>query len=134
MYRIKGINNDLDTCECCGKTGLKRVVWLVSVTQDGEESEATPYGTTCAARRLGVKSQAENKIDELLIKAISEKINEVLKDFVKFNLTLLPSDLRIQVAKNEIGLNEAIKIRDSRFPILGYLNGKLTTSQAARYL
>lgn len=137
MYRIKGINNDVETCECCGKTGLKRVVWLVSVTQDGEESEATPYGTTCAAKRLGVKgtkSQVENKIDELLIKAISEKINEIRKDFTAFNLTLLPNDLRIQVAKDEISLNEAIEIRNNRFPILNYLNGKITAKEAARYL
>ncbi len=47
---IVAINSDLETCACCGKTNLKRVVWLAF-------GEAAPvaYGTNCAAKALGVE-------------------------------------------------------------------------------
>lgn len=50
--KILGINDDESTCACCGKSGLKRVVWL----QFGEEGneEVTHYGTSCAATALGL--------------------------------------------------------------------------------
>ncbi len=47
--KILGINSDADTCACCGKSGLKRVVWL----QFGEGSP-THYGTQCAATACGL--------------------------------------------------------------------------------
>lgn len=43
-YIFLGINDDRDTCECCGRTNLKRVVWI----EDTETGEVKHYGTTCA--------------------------------------------------------------------------------------
>ncbi len=43
-FRVKGVNDDRDTCDCCGKTGLKKVVWI----EDTETLEIRAFGTTCA--------------------------------------------------------------------------------------
>ncbi len=48
-YIIAGITDERDTCECCGKTGLKRVVVLLDLDTD----EFVFYGTTCADRNTG---------------------------------------------------------------------------------
>jgi len=48
-YRRLGINDDVDSCDCCGKTGLKRVVWL-----EDEHGAVTHFGVNCAARALGL--------------------------------------------------------------------------------
>lgn len=47
-YRIIGITDTVGTCDCCGRTDLKRTVIL---DRDG----ATVYfGTQCAARHLSI--------------------------------------------------------------------------------
>ena len=57
-YRIKGVNDDHDTCDLCGKTGLKKVVWMVELDSEGDEiGTAAPYGTCCAAKLLAYTNQ-----------------------------------------------------------------------------
>jgi hypothetical protein len=46
MIKILGINDDVTTCECCGRTNLKKTVVLE--TDSGEKH----YGTQCAATAL----------------------------------------------------------------------------------
>ncbi|NYI06060.1 hypothetical protein [Allostreptomyces psammosilenae] len=53
---IKGITDESTRCDVCGKMELKRVVHLV--TGDGDELYA---GTTCAARKVGVKAADMNR-------------------------------------------------------------------------
>lgn len=43
-YQVLGISDDKDFCQCCGKTGLKRVVFI----EDTETGEVQHFGTTCA--------------------------------------------------------------------------------------
>ena len=43
-FRVLGVNDDRDFCECCGKTGLKRVVFI----EDRELGGIKHFGTTCA--------------------------------------------------------------------------------------
>lgn len=43
-FQVKGVNDERDTCECCGKTGLKKVVWI----EDTETGEIKCFGSTCA--------------------------------------------------------------------------------------
>ena len=43
-FEILGINDTADTCNCCGKSGLKRVVWIKNL----DNGEITHLGTTCA--------------------------------------------------------------------------------------
>jgi hypothetical protein len=45
-FVIKGINDEQDSCSCCGKTGLKRVVWI----EDTETGDINHFGTSCATQ------------------------------------------------------------------------------------
>lgn len=45
-FVIKGINDEQDTCSCCGKTGLQRVVWI----EDTDTGDINHFGTSCATR------------------------------------------------------------------------------------
>lgn len=47
-YRALGTTQDFDTCECCGRTGLKKVVALQT-----PEGDITYFGTACAAKATG---------------------------------------------------------------------------------
>ena len=49
QHIIKGINDDTDTCSCCGKTDLKLVVWIAEII-NGVEQDPAAVGTTCATR------------------------------------------------------------------------------------
>ena len=44
-YKVISVNDDKDFCECCGRQGLMRVVWI----EDTETQEIKHFGTTCAA-------------------------------------------------------------------------------------
>jgi len=59
-YIFAGCNDEAEYCTCCGKTGLKKVVWLRENTED-ELSQPSPFGVVCAARLLGVKNPTSTK-------------------------------------------------------------------------
>jgi hypothetical protein len=63
MVKILGINDDVTTCECCGKSNLKKTV-VLNITD-----AIVHYGVNCAARRL-LKSKAT--IESLAITAQSQ--------------------------------------------------------------
>ena len=134
-YTIKGINDEEDTCSCCGKTGLKRVVWLAAVSVDGEESEPMPLGTSCAAKKMFGKSSGkasdENKLTAAMSAAVKAKCHQLLNSFVAFGSNCVPAEL-IEMAK--VDLFAAMTERNNRFPILNWMNGTITTQQAAKYL
>lgn len=44
-FKVLGVNDDDDTCECCGKKGLKKVVWI----EDTETGSVQHFGLICAA-------------------------------------------------------------------------------------
>lgn len=43
-FRVLAVNDDKDFCQCCGRSGLKRVVWI----EDEQAGEIKHFGTTCA--------------------------------------------------------------------------------------
>ena len=45
-FEVVGINDDKDFCECCGRVGLARVVWI----RNTETDEVKHFGTTCATK------------------------------------------------------------------------------------
>lgn len=47
MKRVLGLTDEVTTCECCGRTGLRSTV--IVGTEEGEAY----YGSTCASRFLG---------------------------------------------------------------------------------
>lgn len=72
MYRVLGINDDVCTCECCGKHNLKCTVALSVLDVDGNDSgEIVRYGRDCAAlAMLGRKSAANaRKIEAIALAA-----------------------------------------------------------------
>ena len=42
-FQVLAVNDSADFCECCGRKGLKRVVWVL----DNETGEHKHFGTTC---------------------------------------------------------------------------------------
>lgn len=47
---ILGTTDAVDSCDCCGRTGLKATVAI----RFDDSAEVQHYGRTCAARRVGV--------------------------------------------------------------------------------
>ena len=46
MFKMLGVSDEVTTCECCGKTNLKRTVVLQS------DAGQVHYGVDCAAKAL----------------------------------------------------------------------------------
>ena len=61
-FEVVAVSDDNDTCECCGKTGLKRVVYI----RNNETGEVKHFGTTCAAspvKGFGVDKEIKQAIN-----------------------------------------------------------------------
>jgi hypothetical protein len=43
-YQVLAINDEKDSCQCCGKSGLKKVVWI----ENSESGEIKHFGVVCA--------------------------------------------------------------------------------------
>jgi hypothetical protein len=54
-FRYIGTTDDVVTCEKCNKPNLRNTVVLMILDEDGNDTEVTYYGSTCAARALGVR-------------------------------------------------------------------------------
>ena len=55
-FVVKGVNDEQNYCSCCGKSGLKRVVWI----EDTETGVVSHFGTTCAespAKAFGISTE-----------------------------------------------------------------------------
>ena len=68
MWTIKGINDEKDFCELCGKTELKRVVWMMN-----DDGELKHVGTSCAAKMAGFTVKEQKKAEKNWIDSIREK-------------------------------------------------------------
>ena len=45
-FEVLAVNDAASFCECCGRSGLQRVVWIA----DHETGEHKHFGTSCATR------------------------------------------------------------------------------------
>lgn len=53
-FRVLGVNDDAADCECCGRQGLKRVMWLQPLDEDGNDiGSPLHFGMTCGAKAAG---------------------------------------------------------------------------------
>lgn len=54
MFRVLGTTEEVDSCDCCGKTNLKSTVELMELDAEGNEASSSPvyFGVTCAARAM----------------------------------------------------------------------------------
>jgi hypothetical protein len=66
--KIKGIVDNVNTCDCCGKTGLAKTVALE--TNDGE---IVYYGTTCASIALGYGKEYTSRNVHKLVQREEDK-------------------------------------------------------------
>ena len=87
MKQVIAINDDTDTCSCCGRTNLKRVVWI----RDNVESDPTAYGTGCAATAMGFARKAGATMDwKYQVVRTAAAAAEAIK-FESYLLTLDPT-------------------------------------------
>lgn len=71
-FQIKGINDDTDFCMCCGKQGLKKVVWI----EDAETGSLEHFGVICAlnpSKAFGI-GKSDLSFHEKSFKAIQDAI------------------------------------------------------------
>lgn len=54
-YRYLGITDECVECQQCGRTELRSTVVLAILDADGNTEDVTYYGSTCAAKALGIK-------------------------------------------------------------------------------
>lgn len=60
-FHVVGVNDERDFCMCCGRKGLKRVVWV----RDIETDEVKHFGTTCAlapSKSFGIDREVRDAI------------------------------------------------------------------------
>ena len=60
-FKVLGVNDEQTECCCCGKTGLKRVVWI----EDTEAGDIRHFGTSCAespSKSFGLKSEIQKAV------------------------------------------------------------------------
>lgn len=62
--RYYGITEECLECQHCGRSDLKKTVMLHIIDADGNASELTYFGTTCAAKALGSTAAAVKKAAE----------------------------------------------------------------------
>lgn len=66
--KILGVNDEQTTCDCCGKTNLKKTVVI-----EKEDGSIVRYGTACAANLFhGNKKQSTIKGIETIANAIED--------------------------------------------------------------
>lgn len=64
-FRIKGVNDEQDTCDECGKTGLRRTVILAPLDDDGNDDGECRVGVDCAARMMRTtQNRVKNEVAE----------------------------------------------------------------------
>jgi hypothetical protein len=65
QYRIKGVNDEQDTCDECGKTNLRRTVILAPLDDEGNEDGECRVGVDCAAKMMRTTTvKVKNQVAE----------------------------------------------------------------------
>lgn len=54
-FRYIGITDECVECQKCGRVDLKSTIVLAILDAEGNEEDITYYGSTCAARALGIR-------------------------------------------------------------------------------
>lgn len=85
--KIIGVNDDQDFCCCCGKSGLKVVVWI----EDGETGEIAHFGRVCATKQApalfgDIKNAEAQYIAETKAAAKAERARENAKAASRISL------------------------------------------------
>lgn len=102
-YKVKGVNQDMDVCDLCGKCNLKKVVWLAEINSQGEEvGDPFAVGTDCASKLLTGRKNTK----------VAKHIWELAKGLDK-------AKEFVQKYKTEKELNKVIDFLRVRYPLNG---------------
>lgn len=143
-YVLAGLTDIVTTCECCGKSNLKRTVVLSLLNSEGEHSEYQFFGSQCAARALRWKlgesdKKIQQKASDTLEKAVSDRCHEILSNKIEFQeikgvFWLRETLQQFLDTQNLPSHDQILQDREKAYPILGYLSGKIDAISAAKHL
>ena len=71
--KILGISDDQESCCCCGRTGLKRVVYI----EDMETGDVAWFGVVCATKKMGALFGTPAKIEAAAKTAAAERAEAI---------------------------------------------------------
>lgn len=110
MNRILGINDEVTTCECCGRKDLKATV----IIGDEHGNIIGRYGAMCAKRFLGSSKPANKLIQRA--RAVQNLRNDLEAEYAQIVGLLQDRGIinmvireRAGNAWNELGLNQTMK-------------------------
>jgi len=100
-YTLLAVNDDSQECTICGRTELKKVMWLCELDTDGNKTENIfQCGTTCGAKVLKTsvakfKTRVKNFASKVYCKKYdakqshpnTQKMNDILTAFEKLGLS-----------------------------------------------
>jgi len=124
--RCVAVNDECDTCSHCGKRGLKRVAWLL---HEGE-TEAVPYGTTCAAHLMAGnvgRKPSYGKAEEILADEVARYHADRLMPAARSAW-----DAAIEPEIYEVGQNEVVRIGPAAVGVVRGLPREQAIAQAVR--
>jgi len=138
QYTLKGINEDHDTCEVCGKTDLQKVMWLSEIDSDGNESgDPIAAGTTCGAKLLGLRLRSHKKIQSAVKDIAIRKIRRAIRSlktsdmfctvWINGSRYKMPKSIAYYAKRNNMQLAEACKMRKEMYPILRFEDKPITS-------
>ncbi len=82
IYEIRGITDEVTTCDCCGKKSLKDTVAL-EVMEGDNAGDIRFFGSHCAARAMG---QPKGKAEQIVLTAKRRARMEPVVQFVAAKL------------------------------------------------
>lgn len=118
VYRIKGANDEVTTCQCCGRQNLKETVILEALDPEGTGTGAVVrFGTSCAARALtwtqkAVKQEVKRVKDAEAAALAAEQQRQFQADYEAYGEFLFKSTgktIRIEAVEALGGLMAARK-------------------------
>jgi len=80
IYRVLGSTEEITTCDCCGKSNLKKTVIMGVLNTEGEVESECYFGVVCASRNAGRKAK---EIRREMIEADERKKRLAAKDIVE---------------------------------------------------
>lgn len=69
QYTIQGISDEVTTCDCCGKSNLKRTVCL----QPADGTGAVYFGVNCAAQAMSIKGRYTARTAGTFVQAVKAR-------------------------------------------------------------
>ena len=125
--KIYGINSDSETCSCCGKTWLKKVVWIGE-----DDGDPAPYGVNCVAWLWGVKQTTKGRTEAAIENAMLDQIraakSALINSLPNYQGYAMPADL---CRRHDLTLEEKVIERTKRYPIF---NERLSVKERLNYV